>query len=110
MLHTTNFYAYHKLYGTIPDILFNEKHDMFEPEKKVKELAVFEKRINGIPSEYRKYALAIYANPVVNKMRNKENKVGKRGHKFITSKGYGACSEAGIAEKSLLDETKSACS
>ena len=63
---------HHKLYGTIPDILFNEKHDMFEPEKKIKELAVFEKRINGIPPEYRKYALAIYANPVVNKMRNKE--------------------------------------
>ena len=73
MLHTTNFYAYHKLYGTIPDILFNEKHDMFESEKKVKEPAIFEKRINGIPPEYRKYALAIYANPVVNKMRNMEN-------------------------------------
>jgi hypothetical protein len=68
-LHPTNFMAYRELFGDSKDLsLLNEQY-AFDPEEYQKEYRIFKQRINSLPSEHRRYALAIYANPVVNKIK-----------------------------------------
>jgi len=68
-LHPTNFMAYRELYGGNSDLsLLNEQYDFDHKEYNV-ESRIFQKRITALPPEHRKYALAIYANPVVNKIK-----------------------------------------
>ena len=66
-LHPTNLHAYDMLYGDIvpaPDGLYLEEGDCSREE--------FEARINAMPEAHRPYALAIYANAVVNKLDRAE--------------------------------------
>lgn len=68
-LHTTNIMAYRELYGDNKDLsLLNEQYG-FDPEEYQKVYGIFQKRINSLPSEHQRHALAIYANPVVNKIK-----------------------------------------
>jgi hypothetical protein len=61
--------AYRELYGDCKDLsLLNEQY-AFEPVEYNKGYKIFQNRINSLPHEHRKYALALYANPVVNKIR-----------------------------------------
>ncbi|QFU76950.1 glycerol acyltransferase [Halioglobus maricola] len=63
-LHPTNRYAYEMLYGeyapAIPDDFYSEDGDCSREE--------FEARINAMPEAHRPFALAIYANVVMNKL------------------------------------------
>jgi hypothetical protein len=69
-LHKTNFMAFHELYGK--DIqqlpLLGDEYD-FRPQEHVREMKKFHDRINRMPHDFREHALAIYANPVANKIR-----------------------------------------
>ena len=68
-LHPTNFMAYRELHGDSRDLsLLNARYN-FTTEEYEKGYSIFQQRINSLPQEHRKYALAIYANPVVNKIR-----------------------------------------
>ena len=69
VLHPSNFFAYQQLYGSIPDL--NLGGGKFRPDSKryKNRRQHFEKRINALPPAYREYALSIYANPVLNKLR-----------------------------------------
>ncbi|AQA17982.1 glycerol acyltransferase [Halioglobus japonicus] len=63
-LHPTNRYAYEMLYGefapAIPEDFYSEDGDCTRAE--------FEARINAMPEAHRPFALAIYANVVMNKL------------------------------------------
>jgi 1-acyl-sn-glycerol-3-phosphate acyltransferase len=68
-LHPTNFMAYNELYGESGDFSILDERCDFNSDEYKNESWLFKQRINALPPEHRKYALAIYANPVVNKMR-----------------------------------------
>jgi hypothetical protein len=68
-LHQTNFMAFHELYGDSHDLSPLDEECKLTPLEHEKELKNFQDRINSMPPEHRKYALAIYANPVVNKLK-----------------------------------------
>jgi hypothetical protein len=68
-LHKSNFMAFHELYGDAMNLsLLGEEYD-FEPIEHQKELEKFRERINRMPSDFQRHALATYANPVVNKLK-----------------------------------------
>jgi len=67
-LHPTNFMAYRELYGYNQDIPLLKEECAFDSEEYSRAFRIFQQRIKSLPSEHRKYALAIYANPVVNKI------------------------------------------
>lgn len=68
-LHPTNFMAYRELYGDTKEVsLLNEQY-AFDPDKYISDSEVFKQRIESMPQDHRRYALAIYANPVVNKIK-----------------------------------------
>lgn len=69
VLHATNCFAYQMLHNQVPKVNYSDKQLPFNPDKLVAERQAFELRINAIPSEYRDIALAIYANPVLSKLR-----------------------------------------
>ena len=68
-LHTTNFMAYRELHGDSKDLSLLSEQYAFDPDEYNKGYRIFQKRINSLPREHRRYALAIYANPVINKIR-----------------------------------------
>jgi len=68
-LHPTNFMAYRELYGDTKDVSFLNEQYAFDPDKYIRESGIFKQRIDSMPQEHRRYALAIYANPVVNKIK-----------------------------------------
>ncbi|MBN1626133.1 MAG: 1-acyl-sn-glycerol-3-phosphate acyltransferase [Deltaproteobacteria bacterium] len=68
-LHSTNFIAYRELYGDTRDISLLNERDAFNPDEYSRESRIFQRRIDSMPPEHRKYALAIYANPVANKIK-----------------------------------------
>jgi 1-acyl-sn-glycerol-3-phosphate acyltransferase len=68
-LHPTNFMAFRELYGDSKDLSLLDDQYAFDPVEYNKGYRIFQHRIKSLPSEHRKYALAIYANPVVNKIR-----------------------------------------
>jgi len=68
-LHPTNFMAYRELYGDSRDLSLSDEGFDCSTLEYEKELGNFQERINSMPPEHRKYALEIYANPVVNKMK-----------------------------------------
>jgi hypothetical protein len=69
VLHPTNFFAYQRLHGNLPDLSWAKEGNGLDSELFDWQRRYFEKRINKIPTEHRKYALGIYANPVVNKIK-----------------------------------------
>ncbi|MFT3929777.1 MAG: 1-acyl-sn-glycerol-3-phosphate acyltransferase [Spongiibacteraceae bacterium] len=68
VLHPTNFFAYKILHGTYPDLPCGAKHVPFREEEHREIQQIFAQRIDALPIEHRDYALAIYANPIVNKL------------------------------------------
>jgi 1-acyl-sn-glycerol-3-phosphate acyltransferase len=68
-LHPTNFMAYRDLHGESITLSSLERQYGFNPAGYEKESEYFQERINSMPREHRRHALAIYANPVVNKIK-----------------------------------------
>jgi hypothetical protein len=69
VLHPTNFFAYQHLYGSKPDLPAGDEKFWLDLKLYEKRRRSFEKRINALPPDHREYALLIYANPVLNKLR-----------------------------------------
>lgn len=68
-LHKTNFMAFHELHGdSSPLSLLGEEFE-FKPQEHQKEIEKFRERINCMPLDFRRHALAIYANPVISKIK-----------------------------------------
>jgi hypothetical protein len=68
-LHKTNFIAFQELYGdSLPLSLLGEE-GKFKPDEHQKEIEIFRERINSMPLDFRRHALAIYANPVISKIK-----------------------------------------
>jgi len=68
VLHATNCLAYEILHGVIPAVNYTEKNIPYDPSVLTEQKAEFLARMDGIPAEYRDFALAMYANPVVSKL------------------------------------------
>lgn len=68
VLHATNCFAYEMLHGQAPKVNYSVKNIPFDSRVLADERALFEARIDAIPSAYRDIALSIYANPVVSKL------------------------------------------
>lgn len=68
VLHPTNFEAYHALYGRWPDLPCGHAQVPFVERDHTAVLARFRQRIEAAPAELRPRMLAIYANPVANKL------------------------------------------
>ncbi|HWV16138.1 MAG TPA: 1-acyl-sn-glycerol-3-phosphate acyltransferase [Cellvibrio sp.] len=68
VLHATNCIAYEMLHGKVPRVNYTDKHIAYDPSALADKKAAFAARINSIPKEQRDIALAIYANPVENKL------------------------------------------
>lgn len=70
VLHSSNCFAYQTLYGKVPEVKYTEKNIPFVPEKIAESRQQFDLRLQAIPSEYRDLVLAMYANPVLSKLRD----------------------------------------
>jgi len=68
-LHPTNFIAYRELYGENRNVQSLIERYPFDNREYGIRSRIFRERITGLPAEHRKYALDIYANPVVNKIK-----------------------------------------
>lgn len=69
VLHPSNCFAYQQLHGEVPAVNYSDKNIPFNPDNLAERRVTFEQRMMGIPPEYRAIALAMYANPVVSKLR-----------------------------------------
>lgn len=69
ILHSSNCFAYQKLYGTIPAVNYTEKNIPFSLDGLEQEQQSFEQRLEAIPAEHRELVLAMYANPVLSKLQ-----------------------------------------
>src|SRR5690606_21699899 len=69
VLHPTNFFAYQMLYGNTPDLPCGALAEKFDAGAWVAIGVKFRARIDAMPAEHRPYALGIYANPIVSKLR-----------------------------------------
>jgi len=69
VLHSSNCFAYQKLYGTIPAVNYTEKNIPFSLDGLEQEQQSFEQRLEAIPAEHRELVLAMYANPVLSKLQ-----------------------------------------
>jgi hypothetical protein len=69
-LHMTNLMAFHDLYGDNAGqlSLLGGEYD-FAPKEHQQEMKKFHDRINRMPHDFRRHALAIYANPAANKIK-----------------------------------------
>jgi len=68
VLHPTNFFAYYELYGSYPELTYSDKHVRFDINTMSQEKAMFDQRIQAMPTEVRRYALNAYANPILQKL------------------------------------------
>lgn len=69
VLHSSNCFAYQMLYGEIPAVNYSDKNIPFIPAALPEQHKYFEARIQAIPAEQRELVLAMYANPVLSKLR-----------------------------------------
>lgn len=69
VLHASNCFAYQMLHGQAPAVNYSAKQIPFDAAALAEERQAFELRMAAIPSEYRDIVLAMYANPVVSKLR-----------------------------------------
>lgn len=67
VLHPSNFFAYEKLYGELPQGAFSDKEIPFDARKMERERQQFEKHLAQIPEHLQVFVLNAYANPVVSK-------------------------------------------
>jgi 1-acyl-sn-glycerol-3-phosphate acyltransferase len=70
VLHSSNCFAYQKLYGTTPAVNYTEKNIPFNDADLAQERQEFEQRLETIPTEHRELVLAMYANPVLSKLQH----------------------------------------
>jgi len=68
VLHATNCFAYEILFNQVPAVKYSSQQLNYDPSQLKEEKATFINRMQAIPQEYRDIALAIYANPVKNKL------------------------------------------
>lgn len=68
VLHPTNFFAYQRLYGSLPQLPCGVEQHIFDALQYAHIEKVFTQRIDALPEQQRPYALAIYANPIVSKL------------------------------------------
>jgi len=68
VLHATNCIAYEMLYDKVPKVNYTDKHIPYDPSVLADKINLFNARIASFPKEQRDIVLAIYANPVVNKL------------------------------------------
>lgn len=68
VLHASNCIAYEMLHKKVPKVNYTDKHIAYDPSLLTEQIAKFTSRINALPKEQREIALAIYANPVINKL------------------------------------------
>lgn len=69
VLHPSNHIAYRQLYGTQADVPVTSKHRVFNPDACQAQTLQFQQRLAAIPEAQRDIFLAMYANPVVNKLK-----------------------------------------
>lgn len=69
VLHASNCFAYQTLNGQAPAVNYSAKQIPFDAAALAEERQAFDLRMAAIPSEYRDIVLAMYANPVVSKLR-----------------------------------------
>lgn len=70
VLHPTNFFAYKMLHGDYPDLPCGARREVFDETEHRAIQEKFSQRINALPEAQRPYALAIYANPIVSKLKS----------------------------------------
>jgi len=73
-LHPTNLMAYRELYGETKGLSRFDEQYGYSTDEHNQGYRIFRERIKALPPEHRKYALAIYANPVVNKIKITDEK------------------------------------
>ena len=69
VLHPTNFIAYQWLHEQCPELPCGTDGQRFRIADHQAVAEQFRRRIEALPAEHRPFALAIYANPVVSKLR-----------------------------------------
>ncbi len=69
VLHPSNFLAYQRLYGNVPDLPCGAGARPFDARRSSADARAFDARIQALPEAHREYALGIYANPVVSKLK-----------------------------------------
>lgn len=68
-LHPTNMIAYHRLHGSWPDLPCGSRGERCDPQAWTQIQQQFDARIAALPEPHRPYALALYANPVVSRLK-----------------------------------------
>ena len=68
-LHPSNYFAYHRLHDQWPDHSAMGEDQPFDPNRFKAEEQAFNQRIEAMPEEHRRYALGIYANAIVSKLK-----------------------------------------
>lgn len=69
VLHPTNLIAYQRLHGEWPDLPYGPDQRRFDPAATGEIQRQFDERIAAMPEPHRPYALALYANPVVSRLK-----------------------------------------
>lgn len=67
VLHASNYFAYEKLYGEVPEGVFSSRRIPFNAPAMSKERRVFDERLASIPEPLRETWLHAYANPILSK-------------------------------------------
>lgn len=67
VLHPSNYFAYEKLYDSVPEGVYSSRRIPFNAPAISKEKREFEERFATVPVELRKKWLEAYANPIVSK-------------------------------------------
>ena len=67
VLHPSNYFAYEKLYGELPEGVYSSKRLPFNAPAMSKEKRIFEERLETVPEHLREYVLKAYANPIISK-------------------------------------------
>lgn len=70
VLHPSNFFAYEKLYGQIPDgLCYSKEHKPWSGTDLESARREFQRRLDACPPEHQSYFLQAYANPIVSKLK-----------------------------------------
>lgn len=67
VLHPSNYFAYEKLHGYIPEGVFSSRRIPFNAPAMSREKRIFEERLTSVPVELRKEWLEAYASPITSK-------------------------------------------
>ena len=73
----SHFFAYEELFGSLPENTKMLDAYLLTEKELEKERAAFQAHLAAIPEKYRSYILHGYANPLLEKLNNKEDKVGQ---------------------------------